>query len=110
MTATDAARCGRDAPRGISPYNRGMADKTARLDLRLTAPQRDLIEHAAEISGSTLSGFAIAQLVDAASQIVVRSRSLMLDDHQWDVFVAALDVDDDQAWIDLTSMTPVWDQ
>lgn len=93
---------------GILPYTWGMADKTARLDLRLTAPQKHLIEQAAEISGSTLAGFAISQLVDAASNVVARSRSLVLDAQDWDMFVAALESPDDQAWAELKAMTPVW--
>ena len=87
-----------------------MADKTARLDLRLTEPQRQLIEQAAEISGSTLAGFAISQLMDAASQVVARSRSMVLDAEDWDMFVAALESPDDQAWTELKAINPVWEQ
>ena len=95
---------------GVLPYNKAMADKTARLDLRLTEPQRQLIEQAAEISGSTLAGFAISQLMDAASQVVARSRSMVLDAEDWDMFVAALESPDDQAWTELKAITPVWEQ
>lgn len=87
-----------------------MAEKTARLDLRLTEPQKHLIEQAAEIRGSTLAGFAISELVDAASNVVAHSRSLVLDTHDWDLFVAALEAPDDQAWSELKTMTPVWEQ
>lgn len=86
-----------------------MAEKTARLDLRLTQPQKELIEQAAEISGSTLAGFAISHLVDAASDVVARSRSMVLDTQDWDMFVAALEAPDDQAWAELKAMTPVWE-
>jgi uncharacterized protein (DUF1778 family) len=48
-----------------------MATKTERLDLRLTGEQRGLIEQAAAISGSTLAGYSIANLVDAAARTVV---------------------------------------
>jgi uncharacterized protein (DUF1778 family) len=85
-----------------------MAEKTARLDLRLTEPQKQLIEQAAEISGSTLAGFAISQLVDAASQVVARSRSMTLEAQDWETFVAALEAPDEPAWADLKAMTPVW--
>lgn len=94
---------------GVLPYDAGMAEKTARLDLRLTNEQKVLIEQAAEISGSTLAGFAIAQLTDAASQIVARSRSVVLDAEDWDIFVSALDASDEQGWIELKSMKPVWE-
>jgi uncharacterized protein (DUF1778 family) len=85
-----------------------MGEKTARLDLRLTEPQKQLIEQAAEISGSTLAGFAVAELMDAASQVVARSRTLALDAEDWDMFVAALEAPDGQAWDALKAMTPVW--
>lgn len=87
-----------------------MAEKTARLDLRLTEPQKRLIEQAAGISGSTLAGFAVSQLMDAASLVVARSRSLALGAQDWDLFVAALDAPDGQAWNELKAMTPVWEQ
>lgn len=87
-----------------------MAEKTARLDLRLTEPQKQLIERAAELSGSTLAGFAISELVDAASTLVARSRSMVLDAQDWEVFVAALDSPDDEAWTALKAMTPVWER
>lgn len=87
-----------------------MAEKTARLDLRLTEPQKHLIEQAAELSGSTLAGFAISELVDAASNVVARSRSMVLDAQEWEMFVAALDSPDEQAWLELKAMTPVWER
>lgn len=97
-------------PCGVLPYNVDMAEKTARLDLRLTEPQRQLIEQAAEISGSTLAGFAVSQLMDAATEIVARSRSLVLDRQDWDIFVAALEAPGGQAWDGLKAFTPVWDR
>lgn len=87
-----------------------MAEKTARLDLRLTEPQKQLIEQAAEISGSTLAGFAVSQLMDAASQVVTRARSLTLDAEDWDMFLAALESPDERAWNELKGMRPVWEQ
>ena len=87
-----------------------MAEKTARLDLRLTEPQRQLIEQAAEISGSTLAGFAVSQIMDAATEIVARSRSVVLDPQDWDIFVAALEAPEGQAWDNLKAFTPVWDR
>jgi uncharacterized protein (DUF1778 family) len=87
-----------------------MTDKTARLDLRLSEPQKDLLEQAAELSGSTLSGFAIAHLMEAASEAVSRARVLTLDPASYDEFIAALDAPDDAAWTALRAMTPVWDR
>lgn len=95
---------------GVIPYIVSMAEKTARLDLRLTEPQKQLIEQAAEISGSTLAGFAVSHLMGAASEVVARARSLSLGEQDWETFIAALGEPDGQAWTELKSITPVWEQ
>lgn len=87
-----------------------MADKTARLDLRLTHQQRDLLEQAASATGSTLAGYAVTHLMEAASATVARARSLVLDERSWEEFVAALDAPDDAAFARVRDMTPVWEQ
>jgi uncharacterized protein (DUF1778 family) len=87
-----------------------MASKTARLDLRLTEPQRELIRQAAAISGSTVSGFAIHQLVEAASRVVSQARSVALGVADWDRFLDALGAADEPEWIELKTMKPVWER
>ena len=85
-----------------------MSTKTARLDLRLTEEQRDLLEQAATIAGSSVAGYSIAALIDAAARSVAQSRRLILSQADWDDFIAALDAPDDAAWQQLRALTPVW--
>ncbi len=91
-------------------YDGLMAEKTARLDLRLAPGQKALVEQAAALNGSTVAGYAVAQLVEAASAAVARSRTLVLDPGAWEDFLAALDAPDDEAFAALRDTTPVWEQ
>lgn len=91
-------------------YSGYVAEKTARLDLRLAPRQKALVEQAAALSGSTVAGYAVAQLVEAAATTVARSRTLVLDPDAWDDFLAALDAPDDESFAALRDMTPVWEQ
>jgi uncharacterized protein (DUF1778 family) len=65
--------------------------KTARLDLRLTADQKTLIEQAAAIEGATAAGFAITTLVERAAETVYRARIAILPAEAWEEFVRTLD-------------------
>lgn len=87
-----------------------MAEKTARLDLRLSPEHKRLLEQAARLTGSTVAGYAVVHLVEAASATVARAQTMTLDAQSWDMFVAALDAPDDEAFAALRTMTPVWDQ
>ncbi|MDR0594237.1 MAG: DUF1778 domain-containing protein [Bifidobacteriaceae bacterium] len=85
--------------------------KDARLDLRMTTAQRNLIERAAGLSGSTVTGFAVARLVDQARKEVERSQRILLDAAQWETFTAILDAPggpDDPAWLDLMGRSAPW--
>ena len=75
-----------------------MSTKTARLDLRLTQDQRDLLESAAAIMGSSLAGYSVAAIMESAASNVARSRSTALSESDWRRFIAALDAPDDEAW------------
>jgi uncharacterized protein (DUF1778 family) len=85
------------------------AVKDARLDLRLTAAQRQLIQRAADLTGTTVAGFAVSRLVDDATQVIAQGRTLALDPQDWDIFVAALDTPDGPAWQRLLDRRRVWE-
>ncbi|MCL2849428.1 MAG: DUF1778 domain-containing protein [Micrococcales bacterium] len=87
-----------------------MAEKTARLDLRMSPEHKRLLEQAAQLTGATVAGYAVARLVEAASTTVARSQTMTLDTASWDTFLAALDAPDDQAFAALRTMIPVWDR
>jgi uncharacterized protein (DUF1778 family) len=85
------------------------ATKDARLDLRLTTTQRQLIERAADLTGSTLAGFAISRLVDDATQVIADAKALALEPDDWDTFIAALDAPDGPVWQRLRARKRTWD-
>jgi uncharacterized protein (DUF1778 family) len=84
--------------------------KNARLDLRMTATQRELIERAADVAGTTVTSFAVTRLVADAEQVVRQAKTIQLDDDEWDAFVQILDAPPAPKFADLLSRTPAWDQ
>ena len=85
------------------------AAKDARLDLRLTTAQKQLIERAADYSGSTVAGFAVSRLVEDATQVITQAKTLALEPDDWETFIAALDAPDGPAWKRLRTQARVWD-
>lgn len=82
---------------GVLPYNCAMAtatrtsQKTARIDIRLTSEQRELIERAAALTGSTLTQWTAQQLMQAAQRDIETRARLALESEAFDAFQAALD-------------------
>ncbi len=87
-----------------------MAPKTSRLDLRLTDEQRRAIERAAELSGSTISGWAVSRLSSAAWQEVAAAQSTTLPADAFEAFLTMLDAPEDPRMAELLSRTPSWEQ
>ena len=85
-----------------------MATKTARLDLRLTSDQRDLIERAAALSGSTITGWSVSRLIDQAERQIAATRTTVVPAGQWERFVGLLEAADDPRTTELLSRAPVW--
>ncbi|QQS48890.1 MAG: DUF1778 domain-containing protein [Acidobacteriota bacterium] len=65
--------------------------RSARLDMRIDAQVKTLIERAAAITGQTLTDFAISNLVDSAMATIERHERLILTDRDRDRFLDALD-------------------
>ncbi|MCL2464852.1 MAG: DUF1778 domain-containing protein [Micrococcales bacterium] len=86
-----------------------MATKTSRLDLRLTDEQRRVVERAAEISGSTISGWSISRLTSAAWDELAAVRATTLPDEAFDQFLTMLDAPEDPRMAELLARAPVWD-
>ena len=86
-----------------------MSGKTARLDLRLTDDQRAVINHASELAGTTVSGWAVSRLFSAARQEVVDSTVTAVPQAAWDDFLAVLGAPWDEPTTELMSRTPVWE-
>ncbi len=64
---------------------------SARMDFRLPAETKQLIEQAAALSGQNLSDFATATLVRHAVDIVEKHRVIRLSQERYDEFTALLD-------------------
>jgi uncharacterized protein (DUF1778 family) len=64
--------------------------KDARLEARVTAEQKQLMERAAGLRGQNLTEFMVAVLADAATQIVKDSELIELTDRDRRAFAEAL--------------------
>lgn len=84
----------------LFPYNNSMAtltkqtvskQKTSRLDIRLTDAQRQLIERAAELTGSTLTQWTARHLLESARKDIEEATVLHLESQAFEDFIQALD-------------------
>lgn len=64
-----------------------------RVDFRLDAKAKSLIEQAAALSGQTMSDFAKSVLVRKARHVVRKHRVIRLSERDYRAFIAALDAD-----------------
>ncbi|KJC63335.1 DUF1778 domain-containing protein [Agreia bicolorata] len=65
--------------------------KSERLELRLTADQKQNIEQAAAISGRSVTEFSVPLLVEEAGEVIRQERQLRMSKQAWDSFNAILD-------------------
>lgn len=62
----------------------------ARLEVRVSAAQKSLLQHAAALSGRTLSEFVVASAQDAVHQVIAEHESIRLSREEQLAFVQAL--------------------
>jgi uncharacterized protein (DUF1778 family) len=67
------------------------ADKNARLDFRLPAKLKQLIENAAVEAGQSLTDFAVSTLVEKAHDVIQRGRVTELTNRDRDLFIAMIE-------------------
>ena len=67
------------------------SDETARISLRTSREAKALIERAATLMGTTVSGFMLQSAYEAAQRAVATSETLLLSQRAFDAFVAAGD-------------------
>lgn len=65
--------------------------KEERLELRLEADRRRLLDQAAKASGVSTSAFVLEHATLAAQQVLADRTSFVLSAEQWDAFVELLD-------------------
>lgn len=88
------------------PRPRAVAE-SARINLRTSREAKALIERAAALMGTTVSGFMLQNAYESASRVVAEQETLTLSDRDRDVFLAVLDnpPKPTQALIDLLKLT-----
>ena len=79
---------------------------SARINLRTSPEAKALIERAAAIMGSTVSGFMLQNAYEAASRIVADKNSIILSQEAFEVFISTCEnpPKPTQALIDLMAM------
>jgi uncharacterized protein (DUF1778 family) len=65
--------------------------KSARLDLRLSLTNKEVLEQAASLTGQTLSEFVVASTLRTARKIMIEQERLVLTDRERNLFMKALD-------------------
>lgn len=65
--------------------------KLARLNLRATQHQKEIIAKAAELKQTTMSDFIMEKAYQAASEILAEQTHFTLSPDKWEEFCAALD-------------------
>jgi uncharacterized protein (DUF1778 family) len=66
------------------------AEKMARIDLRITRKQKELLARAAALSGVSMSSFLVNNALDQAKRIVSESEAIVLSDRDRDLFYSLL--------------------
>jgi len=67
--------------------------KEERLELRLEADRRQLLDKAAAASGMSTSAFVLSHATEAAQQVLADRTTFVLPADRWDAFVQLLDRD-----------------
>lgn len=67
------------------------APESARINLRASPEAKALIERAAALMGTTVSGFMLQNAYEAAQRLLAQHETITLADRDRDVFLAALD-------------------
>ena len=65
--------------------------KDERLALRMTRPQKRLVERAAQVRGSSVSDFSVSAVVERAERVLAEQTDLVLPESDWQAFCEALD-------------------
>jgi uncharacterized protein (DUF1778 family) len=71
-------------------YNLLMGTKDERINLRVDASQKSLLEAASEVEQTSVSAFVLSAATAAASNVLADRRAFVLDEQAWAAFDAAL--------------------
>ena len=65
--------------------------KSERIDIRTTPRVKRTLQDAATVSSKTVSEFLLDSALTKAAEVLADRRLFLLDDEQWESFMAALD-------------------
>jgi len=65
--------------------------KTERIDIRTTTRVKRVLQEAAAARNKTMTEFVLDVAVTEAAEVLADRRLFLLDDEQWEAFMAALD-------------------
>ncbi len=82
------------------------ATESARINLRTSPEAKALIERAAAIMGSTVSGFMLQNAYEAATRVVADNETIVLSREAFEAFISACEKPPEptQALIDLMAL------
>ena len=83
-------------------------EKTARMDLRLTAAQKTVYERAAHLKGQTLTQWASAHLDQCASRDIEQAEKTFLSPQAFEQFCALLEEPMAAAAQELLAQESIW--
>lgn len=83
--------------------------KTSRLDLRMKAEQKNLIEKAAEMAGMTVSQWSMSALMKCAREDIAEWHTLRLCSADFDALLTALDSPMDEKFEEFASGKTRWE-
>jgi uncharacterized protein (DUF1778 family) len=87
-------------------------NRSERIDVRMTPSAKHMLQQAAVASRKTLTEFLLDSGLHAAHDALADRRTFMLDDEQWDSFMAALEAPpaDNPRLRALLARKPAWEQ
>lgn len=65
--------------------------KTQRLDIRTSDQNKETLQEAANIMGSTLSSFMLNSSIEKAMEVLQQAHSIQLNESEHNKFISALD-------------------
>jgi uncharacterized protein (DUF1778 family) len=85
--------------------------RSERVDLRMTRSAKQILQRASAAANKTLTEFLLDSGLRAAQDTLATRRMFMLDERQWDEFMAALDAPpaDNPKLRALLARKPAWE-
>lgn len=86
--------------------------RSERVDLRMTPTAKQTLQHAAAIRNKTLTEFLLDSGLNAAQDALADRRAFVVNDQQWDAFLAILDAPpaDNPRLRALLARKPAWEK